>query len=558
MLGTALKARHLGRYKSIARLLIKYGRSDLLSKAGLEEGEPADVAAEFEGDPEAFARDLERLGPTFVKLGQLLSTRSDLIPERYLEALSRLQDKVEPFPFSEVERTIEEELGAKLGKLFASFDPVPKAAASLGQLHRARLRGGRDVAVKVQRPGVRRTLIEDLQVVAEAAAFLDWHTELGRRYEFGRTARELRKNLLRELDYNEEARNLLELGENLEEFERIVVPRPHLDFTTSRVLTMDFVSGRKITGLTPLALTELDAPGLADELFRCYLKQVLVDGFFHADPHPGNVLLTDGGRLALLDLGMAARLAPDLQEDLFSLLLAVVDARAQAAADVAIRAGAPRDDFDEEEFRDRIARLVLHRKDPTVSQLDTGRIILEIARAAAACGLRLPGELTMLGKALLNLDRAVWTLDPEYDPSAAVRGDAPTLMRRRLRQSLSLGSAIAAGLDLKRFAESLPARLGRIMDVVGGNELRIRLELFDEQELIAGMQKIANRIAMGVLLGSLTIGAAFIMRIETPFRLFGYPGLAILFFLAAAGGAVALMVDILYYDARARRGPRRR
>jgi len=541
VLGLTLKARHLGRYKELLRLFYKHARSG--------PGRDHERA-------EALTDDLERLGPTFVKLGQLLSTRIDLLPPAYIDALSRLQDDVEPFPYELVERLVESELGVRLNKAFRAFEREPVAAASLAQTHRATLRDGTLVAVKVQRPGVRRAFLEDLAALSEVAAFVDQHTEVGRRYEFASTVEELRRNLLQELDYVHEARNLRRLSRNLREFPRLVVPLPHDDYSARRVLTMDFVSGKNITSLSPLRLAEVDGPALADELFRAYLKQILVDGFFHADPHPGNVLLTEDGRVALVDLGMTAQLPPGLQEDLLELLLAVVDGRAETAADIAVSIGRKREGFHEDTFRREVSRLVLEHKGATLEQIDTGRVILDISRASRESGLRLPSEMTMLGKTLLNLDRAVWALDPRYDPNAAIRSEALNLVEARVKRSFSQGAVFTGLIDVKKFAEKLPDRMGRILDVLGDNRLELKVKAFDEGMLIEGLQKIANRIALGVVLGSLIVGAALMMRVETSFRVFGYPGLAILLFLAAAAGGVGLVVDILWYDESRPRKPR--
>ena len=287
----SLKPERLKRYKDVAMLLVKYGRSDLVKQAGLEESLELDEIALQETAPEAeeLAHDLEKLGPTFIKLGQLLSTRADLLPAPYLEALSRLQDQIEPFPYEEVDRIVSTELGVRLSKAFAEFEREPLAAASLAQVHRAWMRDGRAVVVKVQRPEIREQIVHDLESLEEMAKFLDAHTEVGKRYEFENMLVGLRRSLLRELDFKLEANNLLALAENMREFERLILPEPIEDFTTSRILTMDYIPGKKITELTPLRLMEIDGPGLARELFRAYLKQILLDGLVHADPHPGNV-----------------------------------------------------------------------------------------------------------------------------------------------------------------------------------------------------------------------------------------------------------------------------
>jgi len=217
------------------------------------------------------------MGPTFVKLGQLLSTRADLLPPVYLEALSRLQDKVEPMSVADVYQTIEEDLQVKVSKAFSWFDPEPLASASLGQVHRATLRDGRAVAIKVQRPGIAEQVKHDLAALDEVAALADQHTEAGRRYEFAPMVREFRKALMVELDYKQEASHLRTLGRNLAEFERIVVPAPIDDFISSRVLTMSYITGTKVTAMNRVTLVDIDPDGLAEELIRAYLHQILID-----------------------------------------------------------------------------------------------------------------------------------------------------------------------------------------------------------------------------------------------------------------------------------------
>src|SRR5207249_7899150 len=240
----SLKPESLKRYKDIIALLVKYGRSDLVKQASLAKIDgnhnkaPATTAAP---KAEELASDLENLGATFIKLGQLLSTRGDLLPEPYLDALSRLQDQIEPFPCEVADQIVSTELGVRTSKIFPQFEIKPEAAASLAQVHRAYLRDGRAVVVKIQRPGVRDQIVNDLDALEEVANFIDAHTEVGKRYEFGHLQADLRRSLLRELDFQREASNLIRLGDNLREFERLIVPVPIEDFTTSRVLTMEYI-----------------------------------------------------------------------------------------------------------------------------------------------------------------------------------------------------------------------------------------------------------------------------------------------------------------------------
>ena len=554
-MGISLKTQHLKRYKDIVMLLVRHGRKDLISRAGLEEVLVEEEAHDPEREQHAadLVDDLERLGPTFVKLGQTLSTRGDLLPPEYLDALSRLQDEVEPFSFDEVEQIVSSELGVRMSKAFEEFESKPIAAASLGQVHRAVLRDGRHVAVKVQRPGVRETVVSDLDALEAVADWLDAHTEAGRIYEFRTILDTLRKSLMQELDYVQEADHLKTLSLNLKAYDRIVVPQPIESYTTSRVLTMDYVCGRKVTSIGPLARIDVDGEVLAEELFDAYLHQILVDGLFHADPHPGNVFLTDGGRIALIDLGMVARIPFGMQEDLLQMLLAIADGRGEEVADLAVKTGEKREDYNEHKFRDRVAQVVARNRNATIKQIDVGRLVMEVTTIAGECGVRLPSEFTMIGKTLLNLDQVVLTLDPAFDPSATIRRKAPELMRERVARATTTAGIFTTMLEAKDFAERLPSRVNRLLDMAANNELTIGVDAIDEHMLMEGFQKVANRITVGLVLAALIVGAALLMRIETSFTIFGYPGLAILLFLAASGMGFMLVVNILLTDDKAKK-----
>ena len=550
----SLSGEHLKRYVEIGRLLVKYGRSDLVRDAGIEEilrdeGEAVPEAAAEHGTAAGeLADDLERLGPTYIKLGQLLSTRADLLPEPYVEALSRLQDDVAPFPYAEVERIVTTELGVRMSKAFSDFDPEPLAAASLGQVHRARLRDGTEVAVKVQRPGIREQIVTDLDALEDIAEFLDRHTEAGKRYGAADLLTEFRRTLLAELDYRTEAQNLATLGENLRDFARIAVPCAVADYSTSRVLTMGYVAGKKVTQLSPLARMEMDGSALAEELFRAYLKQILVDGFFHADPHPGNVFITPDFRIGLIDVGMVGRVAPEMQERLLKLLLSVSEGRGEEAADTAIRIGSTRTGMDEARFTREVVTLVTGMQGATARNIQVGRIVMEMTRAAAENGILLPAELSTLGKTLFALDQVGRTLDPDFDPNASIRRNAAEIMRQRMLKQASPAAMFSTLLETNELVQRLPRRLNTILDNMAENQFRIEVDALDERQLMAGLQKIANRITLGLVLAALILGAALLMRVETTFRILGYPGLAMLLFLAAVVGGVLLVLNIVLHD----------
>ncbi|MGZ5037298.1 MAG: ABC1 kinase family protein [Usitatibacter sp.] len=548
-----ISATHLTRYKQIAQLLWKYGRSDLVSQMGsideaLAEEAKREPTPGEEALPDQLADDLEAMGPTYVKLGQVLSGRPDLLPAAYLEALTRLQDRVKPFPYAEVEQIVEEDLGVRISKAFSRFDPEPIAAASLGQVHTAALRDGREVVVKVQRPGIAKQIAEDFEVLKEIAEFFDAHTELGRKHRFCAMLEEFRLTIAQELDYELEAKNLTAVGENLKDFELIRIPLPVNDFCTRRVLTMEYVSGKKITKMSPIARLDVDGAVLAEELFNAYLKQVLVDGLFHADPHPGNVFLTDEGQIALLDLGMVGTTTPSMQEALLKILIAIGEGKAEQAAEVIITISEKAEEFDPSPFRKRITQVMAANQRKGLKDINVGVTLLEVTGTAADMGLFVPSELTLLGKTLLQLDQVGKILDPEFDPNAAIRRNATAIMSRRMKKDATQGSIMATMLEMKDFVAGLPARANKIMDAVANKDLEIKVKAVDAPLVMEGLQKIANRVTSGLILASLIVGASLLMRVETSFVLFGYPGIAIICFLGAAAGGVYLLVSIFVQD----------
>jgi predicted unusual protein kinase regulating ubiquinone biosynthesis (AarF/ABC1/UbiB family) len=360
---------------------------------------------------------------------------------------------------------------------------------------------------------------------------------------------EFRRTMLRELDYQQEARNLLTLRANLADFPRIHVPEPVADYTTSRVLTMDFVGGRKLTSLGPLAQLEVEGHELADQLIGAYLKQILVDGFFHADPHPGNVFLTETGDIGLIDLGMVGRVPAEMQERLLKLLLAVSEGRGEGCArmlqTLADRVG---DDLDENGFRRAIGEIVTEHQGVALAEVRAGAVLVELCRVSVDNGLRPPPELTMLGRALIALDEVARSLDPAYDPNDAIRTQAADILRRRLAGGASQGSVFSTVLEAKEFVERFPGRVNKVMDTLAEGELKLNVRGIDEREIIRGVTQLANRLTTGLVIAALIVGAAMLMRVPTRATLFGYPALAIVCFGVAATFGVALLSSIWASD----------
>jgi ubiquinone biosynthesis protein len=550
-----IKSEHLKRYRDIAGLLVKYGFYDLVRKIGLD-----DVLEKREGrvsraalQGAELANDLEEMGPTFVKLGQFLSTRPDVLPPEYIKALERLQSKVESFPYEQVEHIVQSELGMEISTAFASFSAEPLAAASIGQVHRAVMHDGRSVAVKVQRPGIKAHMTADLEVIGEIARFLGNHTELGELYGVTDVFEEFRTSLLRELDYRQEKRNLATLAENLSEFKEIEIPAVIETHTTERVLTMDFIEGRKITAVQESDRARVDTRKLLAETFRAYLKQILLDGFFHADPHPGNIVLTEDGKIGILDLGMVASIGPRMRLKLVRLLLAMSEGEPDDAANIAASMGEKTSSFDEATYHRRAVGLVTRYQNAALGQIQVGTLLMEFTEVIRECGIRVPRGLGMLGKTLLHLDQVATALDPDFDPQSIVRSSAADIMFRYVSGSLSPGKVMSSLLEIKDVLGALPRAVSSLSEQVTQNRLRVKVDAVDENRLVGGLQKIANRITLGLLLAALIVGAGLLAGVPTSLTILGYPAIAMIFFLLAAAGAIALMLDILVHDVRPRR-----
>ncbi len=545
-----LNPAYFKRYRDFARLLVKHGEPDLAERIGLTNYlKDDDVPDTTRARAEDLAADLEKMGPTFVKLGQLLSTRADMLPIEYLEALSRLQDSVAPFPYAEVERIVEEELGTRIKKAFAHFEEGPLASASLGQVHRATLPSGRVVAVKVQRPGIEEEITHDFEAMAPLAAFLDTHTHVGAKYEFSGLLEDLRTSILRELDYREEAGSLKTMAENLADHPHLVVPLPVDDYTTTRVLTMDYVRGRKITAIGPLAQCELQGDTLVSELFHAYLDQILVHGFFHADPHPGNVFLTeDREHLALIDMGMICQITPTASATLLKLLLALSEGLGEEAAGYALDLSTRKPDFDHAGFTAAFSTLALDVRTAGMGEQKFGAIFLMMQKAAAENGVRLARELRFLGKTILNLEAIGDVLADDFDPQRAIRKHATKVMRGNVFDAVRPTQLLKQAAEMKEVVERLPRRLNQLLDLLTENQFRINIDALDEDRLMHGFEKVANRITVGLVLAAMIIGAALMMNIESSFTLLGYPGLAIvlLAFALVIGGS--LVITIVWND----------
>jgi len=551
-----LKARDIGAYRDLLVLFTRYGRKDFrLSFA------PEDVIAAEDGgeviEPDvakrakAFAESLKTMGPSYVKFGQVLSTRPDIVPPEYIAELESLQDSIEPFSFAEVERIVEEELGVRISKAFDTFESTPLAAASLGQVHRAVLRDGAEVVVKVQRPNVREQVREEMQVFHDIAQSLEQHSDIARKLNLVGAIEQAKLTMTNELNYLQEARNAEVLRQNLAPFPRIYVPRVVHDLTTSRVLTTELVRGRKVSKLTPLALVDHDYAELAGVITRAYLKQICVDGFWHSDPHPGNLFIRDvddGAQLVLLDFGQVSHISHELQDEIIKLLLAISSNRGHEVADACVRMSELQEGFDVTHFIKDISTIVANFHEADVRQVNAGQLIFSVIAIANGNGVKAPAELAMLAKTLLHLDGITKKLDREFDPQGVIRGYAEELIAQKLMQKFNPRNFYPALLDLNQLVLDLPHRAREILDQTAAGRLTVAIKLTQAEVFLAGIHKIANRITVGAVAAALLISSTMLMRVPSRFSILGYPGLAVVGYFISMVVALYLVVSIVMRD----------
>ncbi len=546
-----LKTRNIGAYRDLLVLFTKYGRKDFKLKLDPDEmivadPEPTTVEPDVQARAQAFAKALKDMGPTYVKFGQVLSTRPDIVPPEYVAALESLQDQTEPFSFAEVEKTVQDELGGRISKIFETFESTPLAVASLGQVHRAVLRDGREVVVKVQKPNVREQVQKDLEVFKEIAQTIEQHTDLGRKMNLVGTIDQARITLMNELNYLHEARNTEIIRENLVDFPQIYVPKVVHDLTTAHVLTTELIHGKKVSKLTPLGLIEHDYKSLAAVITQAYLKQICVDGFWHSDPHPGNVFIRDledgQTQIVLLDFGMCSRITQEFQDEVVKLLLAVSSNRGAEAAEACARMSEVQEKFDAIKFTREISTLVANFHDVDVKQVNVGQLIFNVISIANNNELKVPAELAMFAKTLLHLDAITKKLDPDYNPQGVIRDYAEQLIGQKLQQKFAPHNFYPALLDLNQLILDLPHRAREIIDMTAANRLTFGIKLTQAEEFLSGIHKVANRITVGVVIAALLMSSSLMIRY--------YRTLAVAGYLAAGAAAVYLIVSTLMLDRR--------
>jgi len=515
------RRRHLARYRQIARALVKHGFGYLLDQLGVDRRIPwpkhvlrrEERGVEHLPPAQHFRLALEELGPTFIKLGQIVSTRPDLLPPDFIAELTRLQDRVPPAPWPPVSEEIEQELGAPLEDLFSEFEMEPVAAASLGQVHWATLHSGDEVVVKVQRPNIEEIIQVDLEIIFDLARLAQERTSLGGLSDLEHIAEEFAFTLRGEMDYRREGRNADHFGRNFAHEPYLYIPEVYWDYTTERVLTLERISGIKIDDITALDAAGVDRHQVALNAARIIIKEVLEDGFFHADPHPGNFFVLDGAVIGAMDFGMVGYLSADLREDLVRLLVVSVGLDAGGIVDQLVRMSAAPRNVDREGLKRDLSRLLTKYYGLPLKEIRAREVMEEVMPIAFHHRLQFPSELWLLGKTLAMMEGVGLALYPDFEIFAV----AEPHVRRFLRQMASprvWGNKLLR--ELGSFGDSvlaLPQHLRGVLERMEAGEFRATMRLERSDDALSRLDRMANRVAISLLVAAFIVALALLMPI---------------------------------------------
>jgi len=503
----------LPRYQEILTTLVRHGFGfalDLLpvSRAWRRRLQPFPVS-EARTLPMHFRAALEELGPTFVKLGQLLSTRPDLLPPAYISELSRLQDAVPPVPWSEISRVLEEELQRPGGETFRSIEKQPIAAASLGQVHAAILPNGDEVVVKIQRPNILARIETDLDILQDVARYVQRHSPLGKVYELEEIAEDFAHTLHNELNYLREGRNADRFRENFRYVQGIYIPRVYWEYTTRRVLVLERISGIKISDIQAIEAAGFDRQQIAEHAARLSIKEVLEDGFFHADPHPGNLFILADGSLGVMDFGMVGQLSDRDRLDLMRIYIVAVRRNAEGIVDELIHIGAAPPGVDRRALARDVEWLLNRYADLPLHAVRAGEVLESVRPIIFEHKLHVPSNFWLLGKSLAIMEGIGRTLDPDFDIFAFSHPYAKRLVRRLLvpgRQQLE--SLLHKGVVWGDLLDEIP-RTGLVLldRLEKGEPIPIS---FDKRNLDR-LDTLTTRLALSLIITGMTIGIALVI-----------------------------------------------
>jgi len=546
--------RHIQRYRQILTVLFRHGFGEMVDALGVEQYLDIGlnlISRRRREKIETFSRAervrmaLEELGPTFIKLGQILSTRSDLLPADFLNELGKLQDNVPPFEFSEAKIILEEELKAPLEEIFSRFEEIPLASASIGQVHRARLLNGEEVVVKIQRPGIRRTIDVDLEIMLHLATLMERHVKGMDVHRPTRIVEEFARTLEKELNYRMEATHMERFSTQFMGDPTVYVPKIHREATGKRALTMEYVQGIKVSEVERLDEAGLDRPEIARRGFDLIMKQVFIHGFFHADPHPGNIFVLPNNVICYMDFGMMGRIRREIRENFSELLTSIIRRDESKTAEAFIHLTVSDEESDLRLLERDMADFIDSHFYRSLKELDIGRLLQELLEIAAKHRLTIPADLFLMIKALSTVEGVGRMLCPEFN---AMEQAAPFI--KRIRMEMVHPRRIAAdifdsGKELLHLLRDIPGEVREILKQARNGRVKMEFEHRGLEPMMSTLDRVSNRLAFAIVLASLVIGSSLIVLSGLPPKWHDIPVIGLVGFLIAFVMGVWLLWTIL-------------
>ena len=545
----------LRRWREVQLVFLRYGFGFIFNQQDLREARAGMrkrlhlKAADVENNsvPRRVRRMLEELGPTYIKLGQILSNRSDLLPEDWIGELSLLQDDVPPFAYAQVVETINKEFGKPLETLFSEFDPEPMAAASLGQVHRARLITGERVVVKVQRPGIKPQVQADIEILHQIARLIEAHTDWGKRIGMVAVVEEFGRTLDEEMDYYNEANNARRLRQNMMLMGRVNVPRIFWELTTTSVLTMESIQGIKIDQLAELDAAEIDRVELSDVLLRALFKQILIDGFYHADLHPGNLLVEpETQTLVFIDLGMMGSLRTRQREQLTGVVQAILRRDSDEVTRLLLEIGTPFEQVDTAALSREIDRLINRFVDAPLDKISIADLFSAILTTVFRHGIRLPSEFSLAIKSIIQCEGVARVLNPKLAIVDILRTVYQEVSWEQINPQKLFESVYDTLREVNRLMKEIPRAAEGLLHSAADGTLKVGVDIPEFSHMTHPLTVISNRMTAGLIVAGTTIGSAIAMGVSPKESWSFIPVLGVIGFIASlvVGGALVWSVFI--------------
>ncbi len=546
---------YVKRYREIVDVMIRHGFGYVVERFGLRPfrsireklfgPRPLMEPLEALSEAERLRHALEELGTTFIKFGQILSTRHDLVPEEYIIELSKLQDRVPPFGFDEVKKVVEKEFGKKIEDIFISFDPGPIAAASIGQVHRARLLDGNEVAVKVMRPGVEKLVETDLVILMSLAKFAEKHIKESKFFNPVGFVEEFSRIIRQEIDYTHEAQNAERFYNNFAGSSTVKIPKTYWKYMTRHVLTQEYYEGIKISDIAQIEASGLDRRKITIDIANAYLKMVFEDGFYHADPHPGNILVTREGMIVFLDFGMAGYVDPELRESLINIMVAIQGNDVGFLIESLSEMGLIVDGGESPAFRIKLEELINQYYSMTTKFIDPVSFLRDLIDILIMSRGKVPANIMLLSKTLVIRDEIARKIDPDHNFAELVEPYVKKMIEERTSPSYILKETARTVWDFARLVKAFPRRVNNILTKAQKGTMKFELEHRGFEALVEELDITSNRLAFSMIISALIVGSSLIITTGMSPRLFGVPLLGIFGFFLAGVLGMGLIFSIL-------------